>query len=337
MRISILIPTFNRRDKVVSLLNSLNQFINSKSEYVYSYEIIISDNCSTDGTNEAISEFISDKFNFRYYRQTTNVGFDCNIKFLYDKSTLDYVWYLSDDDIVNEDALGIIISTLSSETPDVLLFSFAQPRENKNLTFNVNEPFENIFQIDDIVKYVAYYPKLSIYVLKRVGLNIGDNELLDAVIGNGYYFVSLAFSILSKSKNPQLTLISKQLASCDDDFKCFSINPDVFLNFYKTFEHPFVDLMGPNFIKQKMELSYVNTLEYLFKIKEGVFIVNDISFYNGYIKKFRFNSNILLTNPILLIQFVLLKLGWVKYYLKIGNPFYLKVIKPLRNFTKFLL
>jgi glycosyltransferase involved in cell wall biosynthesis len=337
MKISILIPTFNRKVKVISLLNSLNQFINSKSEYVNSYEIIISDNCSTDGTKEAINEFISDKSNFMYYQQTTNVGFDSNVKFLYDKSKLDYVWYLSDDDIVNEDALGVIISVLSSENPDVLLFSFAQPRESKILTFNVNEPFENIFQIDEIVKYVAYYPKLSIYVLKRVDLNIGDNKLLDAVIGNGYYFVSLAFSILSKSKNPQLTLISKQLASCDDDFKCFSINPDVFLNFYKTFDHPFVNLMGPKFIKQKMELSYVNTLEYLFKIKEGVFIVNDINFYNGYIKKFRFNSNILLTNPLLLIQFVLLKLGLVKYYLKFGNPFYLKVIKPLRNFTKFLL
>ena len=54
MKIAVLLACHNRKDKTISCLNSLfnaNLFLN------YSLEVYLVDDCSTDGTSEAVTNF----------------------------------------------------------------------------------------------------------------------------------------------------------------------------------------------------------------------------------------------------------------------------------------
>jgi len=73
--ISICIPTYNRADLLENTLNSIfNQ--NANSNY---FEVVISDNCSTDRTEEVVAKFLSVHSNINYTKLPSTIGADNNI------------------------------------------------------------------------------------------------------------------------------------------------------------------------------------------------------------------------------------------------------------------
>ena len=328
--LSILIPTYNRSNKLLRLLKQIDIYLKIYENYSNLIDVIISDNGSSDNTFDIVNDFIAFKSNYKYFLQQENQGFDNNIKFLYNVAESEFVWYFSDDDIIFDHTFEKIIQGLQVHNPDILLFSFAQPKSNKNLTFKSNSPLYSTNEPNKIIELIASYPKLSIYVLRKYIINNENQMYLDTIIGKGFYFLSLSFTIISQSKNPKITIITEQLASCDDEYNYFSIPPDIFLFFYETFQHPYVLKISPNLYIEKKILSYKNTLEYLFKIKGGYFKVTNMEEYNKYIKTFYFNGRILFKNPALLLQFILLKSRSVHLFNKYGKPIYDILIKPFR-------
>jgi len=93
-KISIIIPTYNRA-------NYVEQTIESALVQDYeNYEVIVSDNASTDNTTEVVEKYL-DNNNFRYYKNETNIGMVKNWhKALYEYSTGDWFLILSDDEWV---------------------------------------------------------------------------------------------------------------------------------------------------------------------------------------------------------------------------------------------
>lgn len=330
-KISILIPTYNRENKIIRLIKKFDNYFEKNKHLKDFFEIHISNNGSTDGTYQSLLNLIRGKEDYYLHNQKNNLGFDQNIKLLYDQANYQYVWFFSDDDIFYEKAFEKILNTLSLENPDILLFSFAQPSSNLELTFNFKDNIYNTQDKNEIIDLIALFPKLSIYIMKKVNIPQESQIYLNSIIGKGFYFLSLSYTILLLSINSKLSIIPEQLASCDDEYNHFSIHPDIFLNFYETFNHPFVLKYNTSLSKSKKTLSYINTLEYLYKIKEGKFIVNKIEDYDLYIKTFPFSGEILLLKPLLLLQFLLLKTNNVQLFYKYGKPFYDKVIKPIRK------
>lgn len=89
---SICIPTFNR-DKY--LAQAIESALNQDYENI---EVIVADNCSSDGTQELVRQFITDS-RFSYFRNEENVGAVNNIKkLLYEKVAGRWFLILSDDD-----------------------------------------------------------------------------------------------------------------------------------------------------------------------------------------------------------------------------------------------
>jgi len=330
-KISILIPTFNREKKIISLLKRIEHFFDNNENLKSSFEIHISNNGSIDNTEHLVTDFIKGKKYYYYYNQQNNLGFDKNIEFLFDQVKTEYLWFFSDDDIFYEFAFEKVLNAVRIEYPDVLLFSFAQPASNLELTFNFQQTIHNTRDKKEIINLIPLFPKLSIYVMKKIVIPEENKLYLNSVIGKGFYFLSLSYTILSLSPEPKLTILSEQLASSDNDYNHFSIDPDIFLYFYETFQHPFILKYLPNLYEEKKTLSYVNTLGYLFKIKDGSIIVNDENEYDTYIKKFHFRADILYKKPFLLLQFILLKTGQVNCYNKYGKLIYDKLVKPLRK------
>ena len=100
MKISICIPQYNR---IEYLLKNLE--IIEKQTYP-DVEIIISDDCSTDRTEEEIRGLKSYKFPIIYHRNTTNIGYDANVRKSLELASGRYCMLIGNDDsLFMEDGL----------------------------------------------------------------------------------------------------------------------------------------------------------------------------------------------------------------------------------------
>lgn len=92
--LSICILTYNRSALLANCIESLAQ---AARGYWDKIEVIVSDNASTDGTQQTMAE-LSRKYPIRYFRNATNIGADRNVFAGAARASADYVWVFSDDD-----------------------------------------------------------------------------------------------------------------------------------------------------------------------------------------------------------------------------------------------
>ena len=117
--LTIAIPTYNRAE----LLNKqLAWLAKSIKGYESECEIIISDNCSEDNTQEIVKKWQSSlpATTFHINRNSENVGVMKNITYCIEATKSKYVWTISDDDIIADKTISYIINTLKKE-PDLAL------------------------------------------------------------------------------------------------------------------------------------------------------------------------------------------------------------------------
>ena len=154
--LTIGIPTFNREEL---LIQTINFFLGEISRLPPdSVELIVSDNCSTDSTENSVNKLIN-KTNegfFRYSKNIKNIGFDANVEKIISLARGDYVWLFSDDDWCAEGALETIKNSIFSNLP--LSFAFVNynikvdskylPSRCKVLTTVVVDARELLISID---------------------------------------------------------------------------------------------------------------------------------------------------------------------------------------------
>jgi glycosyltransferase involved in cell wall biosynthesis len=102
--VSIAIPTFNRANGY--LKQALQASIQQKYPEI---EIIVSDNCSNDNTEEVVRGFEDPRI--RYIRQTENIGMNNNFNYCVDQARGAYFLLLPDDDLIDEDFLDICMKS----------------------------------------------------------------------------------------------------------------------------------------------------------------------------------------------------------------------------------
>jgi hypothetical protein len=83
--------------------------------------IIVSDNHSTQEEYLNVERFCNSLSNFRYHKNCSNLSANPNILngFLY-CNLAEYLWILSDDDLLKKDAVEKVIDTLTQYNPDLL-------------------------------------------------------------------------------------------------------------------------------------------------------------------------------------------------------------------------
>lgn len=107
--LSICIPTFNREKQLRECLNHLLDEYDS--DLFNDVEIIISDNCSNDDTQQVI-EYFKTKLPLICRRQSSNIGLAKNVKALCDVAKGTYIWYISDDDKLRKNLVRDVILLL---------------------------------------------------------------------------------------------------------------------------------------------------------------------------------------------------------------------------------
>lgn len=105
--LTIAIPTYNGSRTIRNMLDLLLPQCNNQ------VQLLISDNCSTDSTEEIIAEYKMKWGNIEYYRNEENIGPDANFLQCMRMAEGHFTWLVSDDDIVVEGAVDKIIAFLA--------------------------------------------------------------------------------------------------------------------------------------------------------------------------------------------------------------------------------
>ena len=110
--LTIGIFTYKRSKRLEFLLQKLSEQVGLCS---YDWEILVSDNCSRDGTKELTAAFAKRLHNIRYFEQTENVGPDLNFLGLIEKTRGRYLWPLPDDDwVVDQHSVKKIVDYIKN-------------------------------------------------------------------------------------------------------------------------------------------------------------------------------------------------------------------------------
>ena len=126
MLLSICIPTYNRCDKVLSLLRFVMEEVKPASDI----EVIVSDNCSTDNTQTVLNEYVQDKEMIHYSRNSDNLGLIGNLHRLVELAHGQYVWFMGDDDIYYQGVIGQVISKLKGGAYSYLFINHCAYKDN---------------------------------------------------------------------------------------------------------------------------------------------------------------------------------------------------------------
>ena len=109
--LSLCIPTFNRKKTLIDLLKKVKKYSKKFEDKV---EVIVSDN-STDYNYHLKSSDIK-KFNknFKYNINKKNIGLKGNIEKLLRLASNDFIWILSDDDLIKPHSFEKILMYLDN-------------------------------------------------------------------------------------------------------------------------------------------------------------------------------------------------------------------------------
>src|SRR5918993_691628 len=123
--LTIGIPTYNRAQLLDKQLNWLAQAVKGFENDV---EILVSDNCSTDNTQDVVTKWQGQigTVKFTSVRNAENIGVMKNIMSCLNLATTKYVWTIGDDDPIQTRAISYTINKLKQyEDTSLLLLNFS--------------------------------------------------------------------------------------------------------------------------------------------------------------------------------------------------------------------
>jgi glycosyltransferase involved in cell wall biosynthesis len=105
LKLSICVPTHNRAEYLHKTLSNLVAI----ETFQFDYEIIVSDDCSTDETPSVAAAFRKKCDRIRHVKQTRNVGAEANLISAFRIARGELVVYLPDDGILIPDAVVAVV------------------------------------------------------------------------------------------------------------------------------------------------------------------------------------------------------------------------------------
>lgn len=130
--LSICIPTYNRAGYLGRCLESIRIQLAGNDFLDKSVEIVISDNCSPDNTSSVVENYKKYFHNIRYSVNEKNLGFDLNVLAAVKNATGKYCWYMGDDDIIVNGAIGFVSDHLKNDLYDVATMDMEYITDDEN-------------------------------------------------------------------------------------------------------------------------------------------------------------------------------------------------------------
>jgi glycosyltransferase involved in cell wall biosynthesis len=165
MKLSICIPTFDRKSKLINCLNSIYlASLNSKLDF----EVCISDNGSSYDIYNLIKQF-ENKLKLKINKNKFNIGYMPNLLKVISISKSDFVWAMGDDDLLMPQALKRV-DELFKSNPDVDFF-FVN-------SFHLDYKYIDRFQVPFDTKNLPEYMEVKLGK-KKMSQRLNFWELID--------------------------------------------------------------------------------------------------------------------------------------------------------------
>lgn len=133
--LSICIPSYNGKEHIGKLLDSLTLCD------LPGYEVVVSDDCSVDGTWEYLQEYSRKDARLRVFRNDLNCGMDKNFARSGELAEGEYVWLCGQDDVIAPDGVAAVLRAIDCDAPPdfihmthVMLPDIATPLEWGSVT-----------------------------------------------------------------------------------------------------------------------------------------------------------------------------------------------------------
>jgi abequosyltransferase len=107
--LTIAIPTYNRAKALNQCLKCICDQIDKNDNRL---EVLVSDNCSPDGTRDVVENFIKLGYSIRYIVNSINMGIDFNVAQCYKEATGRFVVAFGDDDILLNGSVDLILKVI---------------------------------------------------------------------------------------------------------------------------------------------------------------------------------------------------------------------------------
>jgi len=115
-RISIGMPAYNCERYIAQSIESL------LAQTYGSFELVISDNASTDGTEQICREYATRDKRIRYIRRTENIGGPGNFRYVFAQCTGEFHKWATADDYCHPSFLERCLGVLESNPKTVLCY-----------------------------------------------------------------------------------------------------------------------------------------------------------------------------------------------------------------------
>lgn len=106
-QVSIGMPVYNGAKFIHEALDSL------LAQTFTDFELIISDNASTEETEAICREYVAKDARIRYVRQSTNLGASANFQFVLDEAVGEYFMWAAADDVWLPDYISVCVDSLA--------------------------------------------------------------------------------------------------------------------------------------------------------------------------------------------------------------------------------
>ena len=253
-RVSIGLPVFNGE---VHLKNALDALLNQTFS---DFELIISDNASSDKTKEICEQYAKHDARIRYIRQAGNIGATKNFKFVLDQAVGEYFMWAAADDIRSPDFLELNYNFLSENSEYVASTSpnrFEGRSDDKRnfikFSLDDDEKLQRIIKFFDYgwVSHGIFYSLVRTSVLR-------DCE----IIGLSFIGADWAVNTYLASKG--------KINRTSDGYTIFGANGiSSSSNAYKDFRNNFIELLLPFYQLSK----YVICISTCFNIRDRIKIL----------------------------------------------------------------
>lgn len=238
--LSICIPTYNRIEFLTRALSSILIQMDGLENVI---EIIISDNASTDETENYCKEIVSQSSNVYYSKHEVNKGPDYNIAHLYSKAKGHFVWVLGDDDYLSDGSLSNICSLLKNNLSTNIIYVNSKPHtENIDKTVSVIN-YTTIDNNEVFAKRIGVYFTFISGVIVNKAINKVSKEFVDkyqqtsliqlswvyTALKNGTRFIIInnhyvIVQVDNTGGYKLFTVFAKNLASITNDFFSGNVN-----------------------------------------------------------------------------------------------------------------
>ncbi len=209
--VSVSIPTYNGEMRIGEAIRSLQA-----QQYPH-MEIIISDNASTDNTEEVVRQFMAEDDRISYFRHPENLGIPLNFEFGLQQAKGQYFIWLSDDDQLLDGVIRRYVNYLEANPAFSMVSGIINYTEDGQLVSQ--ETSIDLQQSSGISRCLEYYARVKeggmYYGMMR--RELGQKLRVGPTIGSDWHFVA-GLAYLGKIKILDFVGYSKSRGGVSNDF-----------------------------------------------------------------------------------------------------------------------